>query len=192
MRQLLFILALLGSLGLARAADSAATKTNSVALGAPGTLQIVAPADWTLVHTNLNLPDRAVTVELHSASNSIVIRFYIRWDGFPGMPAKPTEPEMGKIVSNTIVYQYLTNSVEKKFDLEKLRGPGVIGTFARITDAKWTPVAKGDTYPNLTEGMFRCGNIWGNFNVLTFGKDGPLFKEALKALESMRRAPPAR
>jgi hypothetical protein len=136
----------------------------------------------------LNVPDNPITIELHAPNNSTIIRFYIRWDGFGGKPFKPAEAQMGKIVSNNIVAQYLPTAVEKTFALEKLHGPAVTGVFARITDAQWAPVLK-DSYPNLTEGMFRCGNIWGNFNVVTFDKDGPLFKEALKVLESMRRKP---
>ena len=188
MRQLLFILALMGTFSFARAAETPAVKTNSVTIGMPGTLEIVTPPDWTLSYTNLNLADRPVTFELHSASNSTVVRFYVRWDGFTGVPRNPTEADMGKIVSNNIVAQYLPVAVEKTFALEKFHGPAVTGMFGRITDATWSPVVK-DTYPNLVEGMFRCGNLWGNFNILTFGKNGPSFKEALQTLESMRRNP---
>jgi hypothetical protein len=188
MRQLLFIIALTCAFGVARAAETPALKTNSVALGGPGTLQILAPTNWTFSPTNLNLPDNPVTVEMHAPNNALIIRFYIRWDGFGGKPFKPAEAEMGKIVSNNIVLQYLPTAVEKTFDLEKLHGPSVTGVFARITDANWTPLEK-NSYPNLTEGMFRCGNIWGNFNVVTFDKNGPLFKDALKVLESMHRKP---
>jgi hypothetical protein len=187
MRQLFFIVALVGAFGFARAADTKPLATNNVPLGKPGTLEILTPPDWTLAKTNLYLPDNPPTYELHSPSNKIVIRLYIHWDGFGGSAIKPTEPQMGKIVSNNIVFQYLTNSVEKKFDLEKLQGPGVTGIFGRLTDATWTPMVKEETYPNLAEGMFRCENIWGNFNLLTFDKNGPQFKAGLKVLESMRR-----
>jgi len=188
MRQLLFLLALMGTLGFARAAETPAVKTNNVTIGMPGTLEIVTPPDWTLSYTNLNLADRPVTFELHSASNTVVIRFYVRWDGFTGVARNPTEADMGKIVSNNIVTQYLPVAVEKHFALEKFHGPTAAGIFGRITDSTWSPVVK-DTYPNLVEGMFRCGNLWGNFNILTFGKNGASFKEALKVLESMRRKP---
>ena len=46
-----------------------------------------------------------------------------------------------------------------------------------------------DEFPNFTEGMFRSDNIWGNFNLLTFDKDGPGFKAGLQVLQSMRRKP---
>jgi len=191
MRQLLFIVALFGAFGFARAAETPDLKTNSIALGEPGTLEIPTPPNWTFSPTNLSLLDHPVIVELHAPNNALIIRFYIRWDGFGGKPFKPAEDEMSKIVSNNIVTQYLPTAVEKTFNLEKLHGPAVTGVFARITDANWTPVLK-DNYPNLTEGMFRSANIWGNFNVVTYDKDGPLFKDALKVLESMRRRPDTR
>ena len=188
MRQLLFVFALMSALSLARAAETEIMKTNSVNIGIPGKLEIVTPADWTLLHTNLNMPDKPVTFELHAPDNTMVIRLFVRWDGFGGKSIKPTQAEMGQIVSNNIVALYMSAAVEKKFDLEKFQGPEVSGIFGRITDRTWRPVLK-DSYPNLAEGMFRCGRIWGNFNLLTFGKDGPQFKAGLKALESLRRTP---
>jgi hypothetical protein len=178
----------MSALSFARAAETEVLKTNRVNVGMPGKLEMVTPSDWILLNTNLNMPDNPVTFELHAPSNSLVIRLFVRWDGFGGKNIKPTVADMGQIVSNNIVDQYLPVAVEKKFDLEKLHGPAVNGIFARITDRKWSPVVR-NTYPNLTEGMFRCGSIWGNFNLLTSGKDGPQFKAGLKVLESLRRTP---
>jgi len=79
-----------------------------------------------------------------------------------------------------------TRAIEKTFNLEKLHGPAVTGIYARVTDSKWIPIEE-DTYRNICEGMFRCGNIWGNFNLLTNDKDGPGFKAGLKVLESLHR-----
>jgi hypothetical protein len=186
MRQLLFVFALMSALSLARAAESEVLKTNSVNIGLPGQLEMVTPADWTLLNTNVGLPDNPVTFELHAPSNALVIRLFVRWDGFGGKNIKPTEADMGRVVSNNIVAQYLPIAVEKKFNLEKFHGPGVNGIFGRITDSTWMPVLK-DTYPNLAEGMFRCGSIWGNFSLLTSGKNGPQFQAGLKVLESLRR-----
>lgn len=188
MRQLLLIFALAGAVSLARAADSGRMTTNSIDLGAPGTLEVLLPHDWSLIHTNLHLPDNPPTVELHAPGNTTIIRLSIFWDGFPGKPFKPTDAAMGQIVSNVVTRQYLPISVEKTFELEKFHGPGVTGVFARITDAGWTPVVK-DEYPNLATGMFRADNIWGNFDLLCFDKDGPQFKAGLAVLQSLRRKP---
>jgi hypothetical protein len=188
MRQLLFVFALMSALSLARAAETEMLKTNSVNIGMPGRLEMVTPADWTLLYTNVGSPDNPVTFELHAPNNAMVIRLFVRWDGFGGKNIRPTEADMGIVVSNNIVTQYLPGALEKKFDLEKFHGPAVNGIFARITDSRWTPVLK-DTYPNLAEGMFRCGSIWGNFSLLTAGKDGSQFKAGLKVLESLRRKP---
>ena len=185
MRQLLFLVALLGAFSFARAADTPPLQTNNMTLGVAGSLEILTPPGWTLTATNLNLPENPPTFELHAPNNAIVIRLYVRWDGFGGKNIKPTEANMGTIVSNNVVAQYLPIAAEKTFALEKFHGPAVNGVFARITDSTWTPVLK-DSYPNLTEGMFRSENIWGNFNLLTSDKDGPQFHAGMKVLESLR------
>jgi hypothetical protein len=188
MRQLLFIAALLGTFSLARAAESAALTTNTAAAGKHGTLQIPTPQDWTLTRTNLNLPGNPPSLELHSLSNTIVVRLTIYWDGFKGKNLQPTEANMDTIVSNNAVLLYMPISVEQKFVLEKLRGPAVTGAFVRLTDAGWTPVLKNE-YRNLSTGMFRCQNLWGTFDLLTNDKDGPQFKQGLSVIESLRRTP---
>jgi len=188
MRQLLFIVALVGAFSFTRATEAQTLKTNLVNLGSAGTLEIPTPLDWTLAHTNVGVPDHPIQVEVHAPSNSVVIRFDLRWDGFGGHPVRINPPDMNRMVSNNIVAQFMPLAVEKIVTLEKLSGPNVTGVFGRITDANWTPVLKNN-YPNITDGMFRCGNIVGNFDMLTYGKDGPGFKAGLKVLEALRRQP---
>ena len=62
------------------------------------------------------------------------------------------------------------------------------GTFARFTEAHWVPMLEAD-YRNIATGMFRSGNLWGRFNLLTYDKDGPQFKRGLEILKSIRREP---
>jgi hypothetical protein len=186
MRQLLFIVALMSAFGLARAAEVEPLKTNRMTIGVAGTLEVLTPPDWTVVQTNMNTPDGAPAFELHAPNDSIAIRLFVRWDGFGGKSIKPTETDMSAIVSDILKKQYLPVAKEKTVALEKMKGPAVTGVYARITDSTWTPVLK-NTYPNLAEGMFRCQNIWGNFDLLTSDKNGPQFKAGLKVLESLRR-----
>ena len=188
MRQLLFAIAMMSAFSMAQAAENEAPTTNTVVVGEHGTLEILAPKDWTLIHTNLHLRGNPESVELHSAGNTVTIRMTIYWDGFSGQIAKPTEADFDKIVSNVAVRQYMPISVEGKFTLEKLHGEAVTGSFARFTDAGWVPMLK-DEYHNLTTGMFRCGNLWGNFDLLANDKDGPEFQQGLKVMESLRRKP---
>jgi hypothetical protein len=188
MRQLLFIAALLGVLGFTQATQAQLLKTNSMRLGPAGTLEAFTPPDWTLVQTNLGMPNFGPIFELHGPRDSITIRLYTCWDGFNGKSIKPNEADMGTIVSNIVATQYLPVAKEKTFDLEKLKGPGVNGVYARVTDSKWTILEK-NSYPNIADGMFRCGNIWGNFDLLTPDKDGPLFKSGLRVMETLRRKP---
>lgn len=187
MRFVWFVFAL--TLSLARAADSVEV-TNRISIGVPGTLEMLTPVGWSLVRTNLHMPYDPPSYELHAPSNTTVIRLTIYWDGFVmhGKALTPTEPEMAQTVSNVVVRQYLPISVEKTFDLEKLRGPHVTGWFARLTDAGWTPVVK-DEYHNLATGMYRCGNLWGDFNLLANDKNGPQYEAGMKVMQSLNRTP---
>jgi len=185
MRQLLLVLILLGAFSRAQGAENQVT--NAIPLGKPGTLELLAPRDWSLQRTNLNLPDNPMTMELHSPGNTTVIRFTIYWDGFKGNLLQPSDTKMDSIVSNNAI-QYVDSSIEKKIAVEPLKGPAMTGSFVRFTDAEWTPVVKNQ-YRALATGMFRCGNIWGTFDLLTGDKDGPLFKQALDVVKSFRREP---
>ncbi|HWD92983.1 MAG TPA: hypothetical protein VG938_11625 [Verrucomicrobiae bacterium] len=188
MRQLLLLAAMMSVFPLARAAAGETLATNTIPVDNHGTLEISCPTDWSLIRTNLNLPGKPVSVELHSLSNTVIVRLTIFWNGFGNEKVKPTEDDMEQSVSNLASRRYLPLSVEKTFTLEKLQGPAVTGPFIRFTDAGWTPVMT-DEYQNVATGMFRSGNLWGNFDVLTNDKDGPNFKQGLKVVESIRGKP---
>jgi hypothetical protein len=183
---MLLLFALVSAVSLAKAADTAPLATNSIPIGEHGTLEALTPANWSMIHTNL--PGYPPSVELHSLSNRIVIRLSIRWDTPQPNSPSPKDADMDKIVSNVVTVQYLPIAVETNFVVEKLKGPAVTGSFVRLTDAGWTPMIT-DEYHNLVTGMFRCGNLWGTFDLVTFDKDGPLFKEGLKVMESLHRKP---
>ena len=187
MRLFLFALALLGTFSLVRPAAGETLKTHDIPAGKDGTLEIATPADWTLVHTNLNIPGNLQTIELHSISNTVVIRLQLYSDAFKGALVEPSDAKMDAIVSNNAV-QYLPISIEKTIAVEKLRGPAMTGAFVRLTDAGWTPVVK-DEFHILTTGMFRCEKIWGTFSLLTNDKDGPSFNQGMEVIKSFRRKP---
>lgn len=178
----------MGFFSLAHAAESQILQTNAVTMEDHGTLQLLTQKDWTLTRTNTQLNGKPLSIELHSASNTIAMQMTIYWDGMNEKMRKLTDADMELIVSNVATRQYLPISVEKKFVLEQLKGPEMTGTFARFTDAGWVPVKKNE-FRNLATGMFRCGNLWGNFDLLTNDKDGPLFKQGVKVLESLHREP---
>lgn len=188
LKQLLLVTTLAAVFGFACTTKAQSLKTNDLRLAKTGTLQALTPPDWTAKFVGLNQPDQEPMFDLRAPSNSLVIRLYVRWDGFGGKSIRPDEAQMSTIVSNTVATRYTSTAVEKTFTLEKLRGPAVTGIYARVTDSKWEPMLK-DSFPNTCEGMFRCGNIWGNFNLMTFDKDGPGFKAGLQVLESLRKKP---
>jgi hypothetical protein len=188
MRQLLLLAAMLGAFPLARAAASEALATNTIMVDGHGTLEISSPKDWTFIQTNLNFPGKPVSAEWHSISNTTVIRLTVFWDGFGDKNVKPSEADMDKTIDSVAARLYLPISVEKTVTLEKLHGTAVTGSFARFTDAEW-PSMLTDQYPNVATGMFRSGNLWGNFDIFTNDKDGPNFQQGLKVIESIRRKP---
>jgi hypothetical protein len=188
MRFVCFVFALACSFSLAHAAENADVKTNSVFIGMPGTLEFVTPSGWTYARTNLNLPGKPQTLEMHSPDNTIAIRLYLVWEGFGGKAVRPTDAEMRASVRQNVTKQYLPKSVEKSFELENLSGPNVKGVFARFTDAHWTPMEK-NTYHNVATGMFLCENLWGGFELFCNDKDGPQSKTGLQVLQSLRRIP---
>jgi len=189
MRQLLLAITLMTALlSSARAAENQTFKTNSLTLDKHGTLEILTPNDWTFARTNLQLPGDPPSIELHSPANATEIRITVYWDGFHGKTSYPTAADFENIVSNVCLLKYVPASVEKNIVLEKLQGPAVSGTFARFTDATWVPMLNNDHRVVVT-GMFRSGNIWGNFDMVTGDKNGPMFKQGLQVLESMRRKP---
>lgn len=186
MRQLLLSFALLSALvPSAFATGEPAMATNAVVVKGQGTLEIVAPADWKFQQT---LSKGKPYFALHSPGNTVAMEVTVYWDGIGGTNSKPTAADFALIVSNACVGSYEQASVEKRTVLETFKGPAVTGTFARFTDAHWVLMRKGD-YPNVANGMFRTGNLWGKFNLLTYEKDGPGFKQGLQVLESMRRVP---
>lgn len=188
MRQMLLAITLLTALLSSARADDQSVKTNFFTVDGQGTLEILTPTDWTFMQTNMYLAGNPPSVEMHSPANATEIRITAYWDGFSGKISKPTIADFETIVSNVCELKYMPASVEKKIVLEKLQGPAVNGTFARFTDATWVPMLNND-HRVVATGMLRSGNIWGNFDMVTGDKNGPMFKQGLQVLESIRRKP---
>jgi hypothetical protein len=142
LNQLLLVIAMAATFAFTCATEAQSLKTNNIPFGKAGSLQFLTPPDWKIIPVDLKLQDNVPVFDLHAPSNSMVIRLYVRWDGFAGKSARPGEPEMITIVSNSVVSQYMPIAVEKTFDLEKLHGPAVNGIYARVTDSTWSPVVK--------------------------------------------------
>lgn len=184
MRLFVFLLALC----LPAAVNAAQTSTNRVvAVSDQGKLQITVPPDWFFAQTNqLNKPS---LIQVRAPFNRFALEMTVYWDGF-STNSKPTEADFDHIITNVVNRQYVPASVEKKVELETLKGPGVRGRFARFTDIRWFAEKKPEgEYNNVTTGMFRCDNLWGHFNLLTDDKNGPDFKEGFRILQSLRKQP---
>jgi hypothetical protein len=136
-------------------------------------------------------PDGPRTAELHSAGGEVSVQLTLFWDGFGPKQLKPDEEKLAEILRTAVEAQYVPASVEKKMVLEKLKGADASGIFARFTDAEWVgKKPPPGQFANVATGMVRCGDLWGNFTILTQGRDGPSFKQGLTVIESLRKAGP--
>lgn len=167
--------------------ETAPTHPRQISVGSHGTLEITLPADWQLVQTNA--PDKPALIHIQAATNHINIQMTIYWDGFVGSNSVPTVANFETIISNVVSSQYVPASVEKQIHMETLTGPAVTGRFVRFTDIRWFAQQKPETeFNNVATGMFRCDNLWGNFDLFTNDKNGPDFQRGFQVLKSLRKA----
>jgi hypothetical protein len=173
------------------AADSTDFVTNSLPIQNHGILQIKTPKGWSFEikgAVNLKGPRAA---EMHSEDGAIAVLITAFWDGFGPNNFKPTQKDFETMIEKVGTEQYLPGSVEKKVELEVLKGAAVSGAFARFTDKDWVgKKPRTGQFANVATGGVRCGDLWGNFTVLTNEKDGATFKKALAVVETLEKAKP--
>jgi hypothetical protein len=175
----------------AAAAEQVEFTTNSIPIQGHGALEIKAPKAWRVATTNAFGPAGPHTVVVQSAAGDIAVQITIYPEGLGTNQLKPDDEKMAELLKTFAEAQYAPAAVEKQVTMEKLKGADVSGSFARFSDAKWVgkkpPPAE---FSNVATGLMRCGDLWGNFTVLTNDKDGPLFKEGLAVVESLRKTKP--
>jgi hypothetical protein len=184
-------LGLLGmTLGVAAAEPTVAPKTESrqVTVAEEGSLAYNAPGEW--VYSAPKLPNGKFppTFKLSPKDQSASLLVTVFWDGFGNRATPMTDAELQNVLKVSSERQYVPTSVEKKLEILKFTQPGVHGWYAQFTDASL--VGKnpppGD-FKVVTSGIFRAGNLWGNFTLLTNAKDDAGFKTGLKVIESFKK-----
>ena len=173
------------------AAEQVDFTANSVRIPGHGALELKAPKAWGFATTNAFGAAGPRTVVVQSAAGDIAVQITIYPEGLGTNQLRPDDEKMAEMLKTMAEAQYAPAAVEKQVTVEKLKGADVSGSFARFTDAKWVgkkpPPAE---FSNVANGLMRCGDVWGNFTVLTNDKDGPLFKQGLAVVESLRKAKP--
>jgi hypothetical protein len=168
--------------------QSPAATTNTISVADQGKLEIVAPGGWRFGIRDSSRTGVPLTFEVRSEDGQALLLMNVFWDGFGPKQFKPTDADLLKILTLTSETQYVPTSVEKKLTTERISGGSAQGTMARFTDAKWA----GKTPPpgefgNVAAGVIRCGNLWGNFTLLSNDRDGAKVREGLAVLESLRK-----
>ena len=191
MKRLIVTFLLAGMAITGSAADKNGFVTNSLSIPEHGILLVKAPAGWSFVRKGVANSAGPRTAALHSADGKTSVQVTLFWDGFGPNQLKPNAAKMAEMVKAAAQAQYAPGSVEKKVELEKLKGTEVSGSFARFTDAQWVgKELPPNEFSHVASGMVRIEDLWGNFTILTDDKDGPHFKEGLAVIESLRKEKP--
>ncbi len=192
----LIVLSLLVLLG-GRTAFGAATPsvtTNSVLVQNHGTLSWVVLAGWEYTPPRAD-PSGAMpaTFRLRSPAGQPSLIVTVFWDGFGPKKFSPSDKEMADLVKKNAEEKYAPSSVEKEVHLTPLAGARMRGNFISFTDSQFADKEPKDIPAgearNATIGMFRSGNLWGNFTMLTNAKEGEQFDQALAVVKSFSGIP---
>jgi len=191
MNRLLAVVLVVASGSFTWAAEQPEFTTNTLAVSELAVLRIQSPKDWSFETKGAGNPTGPRTAALRSEDGGVSVQITMFRNGFSPNQFKPTDDKMAQMVKSAAESQFLASSMEKKVEVEKLKGAQVSGSFARFTDAKWAEkkLPPGE-FSNVAIGVLRCGDLWGNFTLLSSDKDGPHFKQGLAVLEAMRQEKP--
>ena len=158
------------------------------AIGQPGTLGFLMPGNWIYAPgkiTSLLIP---AAIRVDDPDKLTAVQVNISWDGIAQKLSTPTEADLELKLRTHASYQHLRTSVEGKIEVKSFKSPEMIGRYAQFTEAQWTnvEVPKG-VYPVVTEGVFRCGNLWGTFTIYSQSKSDEGFLQAFAMVRSFRK-----
>ncbi len=192
----LIVLSLLVLLGgrTASGADSPSATTNSVLVQNQGTLSWVVPAGWEYTPPRA---DPAGTLpaffRLRSAAGQPSLMVTVFWDGFGPKKLSPSAEELTDMLKQGAETKFVPTSVEKEVHPLPLAGDRMWGRYVSFTDLKFADMDVRDIPPTesrvATIGMFRTGNLWGNFTLFSNAKEGAQFDQALAVVKSFGGTP---
>ena len=189
----LFSLLLLGA-RLVEGADRATVVTNSVLVQNHGTLTWFAPAGWEYTPPQADiLGTMPASFRLRAPDGQPSLMVTVFWDGFGPKKLNPSDAELADLLKKGAEVKFAPGSVEKEVRFTPLAGDRMRGNFVSFTDAKFADTDLRDIPPgearNATIGMFRTGNLWGNFTLLSTAKEGEQFDQALAVVKSFSGTP---
>lgn len=189
----LFLLVLLGGRS-AFGADSPSATTNSVLVQNHGTLSWVVPAGWEYTPPRAD-PTGTIPAffRLRSPAGQPSLMVTVCWDGFGPKKLSPSGEELVEMLKHGAEEKFVPTSVEKEVHPVALAGDRMWGTYVSFTDLKFADMDVKDIPTtesrHATIGMFRTGNLWGNFTLFSNAKDGAQFDQALAVVKSFVGTP---
>lgn len=167
---------------------SSQPSVQELALGNPGTFGFLLPPAWIYQPGKLTSPLLPGSFRVDAPDQSTAVQVTVSWDGLGPKPSSPTLAELELKLRVQAGYQHIRTSVEKKVITKPVQGTRMTGFYAQFTEEQWTnaEVPLG-VYPVVTEGVFRCENLWGTFTIYSQDKTGTAFNHAFAMVRSFRK-----
>jgi hypothetical protein len=150
-----------------------------------GSLAFNLPAGWSYktYRTNPLIP---AAFRLDAPDKSAAMLFSVSWDGIGTAPEAPNEMQLERKLRN-YAERRIRNAVEKSVEVKTVQLDDGYAQYAQFTEAIWVnaELPKGH-YRFATDGVFRCGHLWGSFTIYSQDKQGETFRPALSVVQSLR------
>jgi hypothetical protein len=152
-----------------------------------GTLEFGLPPGWGY-RTYRTSPLIPAAFRLDAPDKSAALLVSVSWDGIGTSQEAPNEEQLERKLRNH-AEKRIRNAVEKTVTVKTVVLDDGYAQYAQFTEAMWmnAEVAKGN-YRYNTDGVFRCGNLWGSFTVYSQDKTGDSFRPALAVIQSLRKS----
>ncbi|HEY1172504.1 MAG TPA: hypothetical protein VGH19_14135 [Verrucomicrobiae bacterium] len=155
-------------------------------VGEHGVLGFDLPRGWNYrpYRTSPLIP---ASFRLDAPDGSAAMIVSISWDGIGTGKEAPDEQLLERKLRNEAEKRIRT-SVEKTVEVKTVILDDGHVQYAQFTQAMWVnaEVPKGN-YRYSTDGVFRCGNLWGAITVYSQDKTGDSFRPALEVIKSFRK-----
>lgn len=151
-----------------------------------GTLGFGLPRGWSQKNYRTS-PLIPAAFRLDAPDRSAAMLVSVSWDGIGTNSEMPAEQHLERKLRNH-AEKRIRNAVEKTVEVKTVLLENGYAQYAQFTEAMWAnaEVPKGN-YRYVTDGVFRCGNLWGSFTIYSQDKSGDSFQPALSVVQSFRK-----